>query len=611
MGTSAATREAGAARIRRWGWLLVAMFGAVAVDLHLLALTDMRVLDAQFQWLRDHRPRPVDNDVVLVGMDDATTTAFPEPMSLWHRHLGDFLKAMAELRPAVVGFDLVLPERSYDPVLPGADRALLEGMLAVRGKVPLVFGLTIDPDGNTRRIYPPFLSVAGRDATGYVFISNDPSVSADQVARYFDERLGADDSWRPTLAGQMARRIKREPTAGYIDFSRGDQIDYVPFHEVVQAYRDGALEPLRARIEGHPVLVGGVYRFDDRHFMPVNLAVWESEERGNANNNYTPGVFLHMQALRSFMTGGTIQPLPFGVSLLLVFAIALLWQVPPRNGRSFLVALALLGVVLAGSTLALYNGYLVPVATFAAGVVLALGGRIAFEGLLQARERQALKQAFGGYVSPAIMDEILAGRLGSGLGGARHNLCVLFADIRNFTTRSETLPPEGVISLLNRYFEEVTAVIHEHGGTIDKFLGDGVMAFFGAPKDLGNPSVPAFAAARELLARVETLNQALAAEGLSPVEIGVGLHAGEAVVGHIGSTARHEYTAIGDTVNVASRLEGVTKEVGFPLVCSRAVADALGGDGAEGLRALGARPIKGHQPVEVFGWRPAAGTNKT
>jgi class 3 adenylate cyclase/CHASE2 domain-containing sensor protein len=601
MATSGAQREAGAARVRRWGWLLVALFGAVLVETHLLALSDMRVLDAQFRWLRAHQPRPVDRDVVLVGLDDASTTAFPEPMSLWHRHLGDFLKAMADLQPSVVGFDLVLPERSYDPVLPGADRSLLEGILATRGKLPLVFGLTVDPDGDTRRIYPPFLSVAGKDSTGYVFISNDPSVSADQVARYFDERLGADDSWRPTLSGQMARRLKREPTAGYIDFSRGAAIEYVPIHEVVKAYRDGTLETMRSRFAGHPVLVGGVYRFDDRHFMPVNLAAWEQD---SDNNSYTPGVFLHVQALRSFMTGGTVQRLSRWQALALVFVISLLWQVRPGNGRSAVVAAALVGTLVAGSTLALFNGILIPVASFGACVVLALGGRIAFEGLLQARERQALKQAFGGYVSPSIMEEILAGRLGSGLGGARHNLCVLFADIRNFTTRSETLPPEGVISLLNRYFEEVTAVIHEHGGTIDKFLGDGVMAFFGAPKGLDNPSVPAFAAARELLAKLATLNQALAAEGLSPIEIGIGLHAGEAVVGHIGSTARHEYTAIGDTVNVASRLEGVTKEVGFPLVCSRAVADAIGGDGAAGLRALGARPIKGHQPVEVFGWRP-------
>jgi class 3 adenylate cyclase len=591
-------------RVRRWGWLLVFLAGVGIERSDLLGVSDMRVMDAQFAALRALAPRPVERDVVLVGMDDRTTAAFAEPMSLWHRHLGDFLKAMAELQPAVVGFDLILPDRSYDPVLPGSDRALLEGMLAARGRVPLVFGLTVDPEGNTRRIYPPFVSVAGRDATGYVFISNDPRVAADQVARYFDERLGADDSWRPTLAGQMARRLKREPTAGYIDFSRGELIDYVPFHEVVAAYRAGELEPLRARFAGHPVLVGGVYRFDDRHFMPINLARWEQEALGTGNNEYAPGVFLHLQALRSFMTGGTIGRLDGVLLLALVLGAALLWRVAPAPRRTAALAAGALIALLAGSTFALHQGALVPVATLGAVVVLALGGRIAFEGMLQARERQALKHAFAGYVSPSIMDEILAGRLGSGLGGARHNLCVLFADIRSFTTRSETLPPEAVIALLNRYFEEVTAAIHQHGGTIDKFIGDGVMAFFGAPKDLGDPCGPAFAAAKELLGRLEHLNQALAAEGVSPLEIGIGLHAGEAVVGHIGSTARHEYTAIGDTVNVASRLEGVTKEVGFPLVCSRAVADRLGGDGAEGLRALGARPIKGHAPVEVYGWRP-------
>lgn len=591
-----------ALRVRHWGWLLVAVLGIAVSELGLLALQDVQLLDQQFQFLRDHRSRPVERDVVLVGMDDATTTAFPEPMSLWHRHIGDFLKAMAQLQPGVVGFDLIFPERSYDAVLPGADRALLEGLVAMRSaKVPVVLGLTVDPEGNTRRIFPPFLSVAGRDSTGYVFIANDPKVSADQVARYFDERLGSDGSWRPTLAGQMARRMKREPTAGYIDFSRGAPIEYVRFHEVVVAYREGRIESLRERFAGRPVLVGGVYRFDDRHFLPVNLASWES---ATDNNNYTPGVFLHLQAVRSFLTGGTVERPSRLLLYLMIFAAAMLWRVNPSAGRMLVLTGATLGVLLTASLLTLQAGMLLPTATLGGVVLLALGGRVGFEGLLQSRERQALKHAFGGYVSPAIMEEILAGRLGTGLGGARHNLCILFADIRSFTTRTETMPPEAVIALLNRYFEEVTTAIHTHGGTIDKFIGDGVMAFFGAPQDLDDPSGPAFAAACEILARLATLNQQLAAEGITPLEIGIGLHTGEAVVGHIGSTARHEYTAIGDTVNVASRLEGVTKEVGFPLVCSRAVAEALGGDGKAGLRALGARPIKGHAPVEVFGWRP-------
>ncbi len=592
-----------AARLRRWGWLGVLLVGIGVQGLGLLALQDVRLLDHGFRFLRQYAPRPVEHDVVLIGLDDATTTAFPEPMSLWHRHLGDLLKAMAELQPGVVGFDLIFPERSYDAVLPGSDRALLEGLVAMRSaKVPVVLGLTIDPEGETRKVYPPFLSVAGRDATGYVFIANDPAVSADQVARYFDERLGADQSWRPTLSGQMARRMKREPSAGYIDFSRGDPIDYLPMHEVVAAWREGRIDALRTRIAGRPVIVGGVYRFDDRHFMPVNLAAWEETVD---NNGYTPGVFLHIQALRSFLSGGAIQRLD-GLGLFAaILALALLWKVDPNGRRELLVGAGVALALVVLSLVALHGGVLVPTATLGGVAALALGGRLAFEGLLQSRERQALRQAFGGYVSPAIMDEILAGRLGSGLGGARHNLCVLFADIRSFTTRSESMAPEALIALLNRYFGEVTAAVHAHGGTIDKFIGDGVMVFFGAPKSLANPALPAFATAQELLARLATLNQALAAEGLSPLEIGIGLHCGDAVVGHIGSAARHEYTAIGDTVNVASRLEGVTKEVGFPLVCSRAVAAALGGPESNGLHALGARPIKGHTPVEIFGWRPA------
>ena len=189
-----------------------------------------------------------------------------------------------------------------------------------------------------------------------------------------------------------------------------------------------------------------------------------------------------------------------------------------------------------------------------------------------------------------------------GLGGQRYRICVLFADIRGFTERSESMTPEAALTLLNDYFNRVTACIHDAGGTVDKFLGDGIMAFFGVPQTLENPCEPAFQAARDMLARLESLNRELEARGEPPIAIGVGLHAGEAVVGHVGSDTRHDYTAIGDTVNVASRLEGLTKDVNFPLVCSVTVIGALAG-GAQFV-ALGERAIKGHRPVEVYGWRP-------
>jgi class 3 adenylate cyclase len=209
-------------------------------------------------------------------------------------------------------------------------------------------------------------------------------------------------------------------------------------------------------------------------------------------------------------------------------------------------------------------------------------------------------------VSPQVLNEILAGRLKSGLGGARRQVCVLFSDIRGFTHRSEDQPPEAIIALLNRYFTEMVNAIHAHGGTLDKFIGDGIMAIFGAPDTHANAAQDAFACAREMLARLEALNQALTTEGIEPIHIGVGLHLGEVIVGHIGSESRHEYSAIGDPVNVAARLENLTKEVHFPIVCSREVAQAL--TASPGLVDLGEHPIKGHVPVAVFGYPPPTGT---
>jgi adenylate cyclase len=177
---------------------------------------------------------------------------------------------------------------------------------------------------------------------------------------------------------------------------------------------------------------------------------------------------------------------------------------------------------------------------------------------------------------------------------------VLFSDIRGYTTRSEGMEPEQVIGFLNRYFERVVGLIHERGGSVASFMGDGIMAVFGAPKPLDNPCREAFEAARGMIAYVAELNREFVEEGVAPMDIGIGLHAGEAVIGHVGSSTRHDFTAIGDVTNVASRVETLTKEAGHRLVLSRATVDHL--NGVQGLVPLGLMAIKGHTPVEVYGY---------
>jgi adenylate cyclase len=209
-----------------------------------------------------------------------------------------------------------------------------------------------------------------------------------------------------------------------------------------------------------------------------------------------------------------------------------------------------------------------------------------------------LKKSFSGYVSPEVLKTIVDGELQQGMGGVSHEICVLFSDIRSFTTRSEGQEPHETISLLNRYFEEMTEAVHANSGTVDKFIGDGLMAFFGAPNQLANPSANAFSAAQEMLRRLAALNQQLAIEGIPEIKIGIGLHFGNAVIGHVGSASRHEYTAIGDVVNVSARLEGLSKSVGYTIVCSEEVHNNL----EEEFDALGSQLIKGHTAIPVYGW---------
>lgn len=183
------------------------------------------------------------------------------------------------------------------------------------------------------------------------------------------------------------------------------------------------------------------------------------------------------------------------------------------------------------------------------------------------------------------------------LGGVNQTITVLFADIRGFTTLSEHENPEKVVGLLNRYFTAMTEIIFEHGGTLDKYIGDGLMAIFGAPTATPNDAINAVRAAIAMQKRLITLNEELRLAGFASINVGVGLHTGEATIGYVGSDQRSEYTAIGDTVNVASRLEGAAK--GGQILVSEATARSAGN--IFSMTQMEPIPVKNRvQPINLF-----------
>jgi class 3 adenylate cyclase/CHASE2 domain-containing sensor protein len=566
--------------------LLAAHFSAPA------RLLELNWLDLQFRLLRQIAPLPVSREVVVVGIDDATVREMNLPLATMHAELGRFLEAMATAKPRAVGLDVTFPQTSYDGLKPGLDAALLRGMLRLRNVAPLVLGVTVGAAGAPRPVHQPFLTVAGRDGVGYVLVQLDE----DGAIRRFDERLGEGGAVVPTLAGQIARRLDVPVEYGLVQFALGPDFGYVPLREVLALHEAGDGAALARQFGGKVVMLGTVLPYEDQLKLPVRLAAWDRDRET------THGVLIHAQQMRSLIEGRVVRPLDWQAAFLLVCIAALAWWLRPGAGSGLLLALAL-AAALALEVLLLRQGMHVPLAWPTLAAALAASSRAAMDAWFATREKRWLRAAFAGLVSPAVLGEILGGRLQPQLGGERREICLLFSDIRGFTTLSESLPPEEVTRLLDRYFSRMVASIHAHGGTLDKFMGDGIMAFFGAPQPRDNPCADAFAAGQAMLAALAEFNRELAAEGRAPLTIGIGLHYGAAVVGYIGAADRHEYTAIGDAVNAASRIEGLTKEAGYPLLASRAVLDRL--PDRDGFVPLGEMAVKGRAAVEVYGWRPA------
>jgi adenylate cyclase len=214
-------------------------------------------------------------------------------------------------------------------------------------------------------------------------------------------------------------------------------------------------------------------------------------------------------------------------------------------------------------------------------------------------EKQAIREAFRHYFSPQVMDTILRAPEKLTLGGQRREVTILFSDIRSFTTVTERLPPQVLTAILREYFDAMAREVFATDGVLDKYMGDAIMAFWGAPIEQPDQADRAVRTAIAMIRQLRRLQAKWRADGLPVLDVGIGVNLGLASVGNFGSTDRFDYTLIGDAVNVASRIEGLTVEYGGRILISEATRRQL--TLAVPLRDLGERRLRGKDnPVRIF-----------
>ncbi len=407
--------------------------------------------------------------------------------------------------------------------------------------------------------------------------------------------LGADDSaWIRYQGGTLA------PQAGgsevFQSFYR-----HIPYEQVL------ASKDLLAAGQAAPLARGA---FRDRIVLVSAQAAGLSDLRATPFSPVTPGVELHANIIDNLLAGRFLRA-PGGVASFaltlagcLVVALLALWL---RFKLGVPLALASAGVVAGGAWVAYGQGWVLPLVKPLTAMALVQGTMLLARAASAERERRWLRTAFGHYLAPNVLEEVLRAPDKLRLGGERRHMSVLFSDIAGFTTLSEKLPPEEVSALLNGYLDRMTACVGHSGGTLDKFVGDAVMAEWNAPLTQPDHAARACETALRMLEEVNLLGATWQAAG-GALDIRIGINSGDMVVGNMGSHQIFDYTVIGNEVNTASRLEPLNKNF-----CTRIIVAGTTRLEAEqhrpgqfAFRSLGRVSPKGRaEPLNIYelvGW---------
>jgi len=577
----------GAARRRRRAVLLIcagalaALAGSGLQALGTLEPIERESVDARF-GLRGAQTPP--DDIVVVGVDAKT---FQLTRQRWPFRRSTHARVVDRLRAAgarVIAYDVQFSE----PTEPEEDGALLEAIADTQGRVVLA-GTEVNDEGDTNVLggadtLKEVGAVAGmalmpRDNNGVIRRVPFATQGVKSFAVVTAQRV----------PGQTIDRGAFDEGNAWIDFHGGPgTLDYVSMADVLFG-NAGA-----SRFRGKIVVIGA-----------VAPSLQDVAATSTSGDRVMSGPEIQAEAistvLRNFPLRGSASWLSF-VVLLGFAAVPPLLSVFMRPLSAFFAALVVGGIYLVVAKLAFDAGRIIPVAEPVATLALSAIATLAVLYLFETFERRRVRDYFAHFVPEQVVDDVLAQTDGElRLGGTRRVCTALFSDLRGFTSYAETRPPDQVIDILNGYLTEMTDAILDHGGTLISFMGDGIYAIFGAPIEQPDHADRAVATAREMLERLERFNVTMRDQGHGEgFRMGIGLNSGPVMCGNVGSERRLEYTAIGDTVNTASRIEGMTKGTSHSLFLAESTYALL--TTADGLVYVDELEVRGRkQKVKVWG----------
>lgn len=548
-----------------------------AVYDHLLALTD---------------PVGSESRIAVIGVDDASLARFPEPIALWHPHWAQVLEGVGRSGVAGIAMDMVFAI-SLENIAPAMDGQLMEALQSCKAmSVPVYLGIATGPFAQMS--HPKFSIFAS--GLGYLNLSAD---SDEMVRRQILTQTNANGKRLMALSRLLVNPSlppeTRDATEIFIDY----RLPLPPVHSFAEVHHwvtEGRSDRLSAAFKDKFVLLGFQSMiFQDLHPVPTPIAP--------ADHRLLPGLMIHGQIAQTLLTGDLLKEAPPAWTIFLSILLGIL------SGAAFarrppLGAVAALGFLIIAVGLGMYQlfrfGIVAPAGTLLSFAVMP-GVTVGLHQFIsEHRQRRVLQNYFGKYVHPRVVENILQNPSRIDFEGESVTLTVMFTDIRNFTTLCEHRDPVTILKGLNRYFDVMSETITDAGGYLNRTVGDGILALFGAPLPLREDG--AWAAVRcglDMLKRLEMLNREDIFPGAGPVEIGIGIHTGAAIVGNVGSQRKLEYSIVGDTANLAARVESLTKTYGEPFLASGEAVSRIR-DRVES-RHLDTTLVKGRdQAVDIF-----------